>query len=300
MSFNSPSRRSQIQITLITIGFVGLYFVIRGMPNAQCAILHYEVTQETADGIEMCADGPGGMLDLERLRFPGGFVSYSPMTAIKGQTYHGEFAVAGPKGNELLPHELAITHAEKLHLLVVDATHSDFHHLHPTPIANTGRWAYSFTPQRSGTYDLYVEGVPLRTRKQLIVHTTLQVEPGVSAEVSSVDSPSEPPLELDWQFSSPPVRSGSWVNFTLTLQRRDGQPVGLERFMDSYSHVVALREGTTGFAHMHPNSDASPNNGEQPTFDFTFYSGDKGRYRFWAQFQIEGSSVFIPHDVEVL
>jgi hypothetical protein len=300
MRFMSIFKQTRVQIALITLAFAGIFVGIRSMPNAQCAILHYEVTEETADGIEMCADGPAGMMDLNQVRFPGDFIAYSPITAVAGEPYQGEFAVAGPKGNELLPHEFAITHAEKLHLLVVDPTHSDFHHLHPTPIANTGRWEFSFTPRRSGSYDLYVEGVPLRTRKQLIVHTQLMVEPPVESMPTPSDAAPGVPLRLEWDFGDRPVRSGSWVDFSFTLKHPEGKPLALERFMDSYSHVVALREGTTGFAHMHPDSDASPADPTQASFDFTFFSGDKGRYRFWAQFQIDGQSIFIPHDVEVL
>lgn len=298
MSSTSISRQTRIQIALLTLLFVGVYFGIRSMPNTQCAILHYEVTEETANGVEMCADGPGGMMDLERVKFPGRLLVHSANTARVGQLYQGDISITGPKGNDLLPHELAITHAEKLHLLVVHESHSDFHHLHPVPVDNTGRWQFSFTPQRSGTYDLYVEGVPLRTRKQLIVHSTLTVEGSASARPDNSDL--SPSLDLQWDFGDKPVRRGSWVHFSLTLRDKSGQPIELERFMDSYSHVVALREGTTGFAHMHPNSDASPDNPTQPSFDFTFYSGESGRYRFWAQFQIDGQSLFIPHDVEVL
>ncbi len=272
---------------------------MRNLPNTQCDILHYEVTQETANGIEMCADGPAGMMDLDRVRFPGKYVPISDTSIEMGATYFGEFEITGPKGDALLPHEIAITHAEKIHLIAVDSTLNDYHHLHPTPIGNSGRWEYSFTPRVKGSYDLYLECVPLQTRKQLIVHDQLHV-----TAAASVSAPTTPVFEasdyqLEWNFTNPPVRAGSWVNFTITLSHPDASPIPLEVFMDAYSHVVGLREGTTGYAHIHPAELEQSPDPTHPSFAFTFYSGEKGNYRFWAQFQIEGKTIFFPYDVEV-
>ncbi len=293
-----------IVVTGITLLFLVLYLILRNLPDTQCAVLHYEVTRETADGIEMCADGPSGLMDLQRLKFPGRYVSYSPRQAAIGKPYRGEFAITGPKGDELLPHEIAITHAEKIHLIAVDSSLNDYHHLHPVPIANSGRWTYTFTPQAAGTYDLYVECVPLKTRKQLIINTQLEIETNDSKPLPASASQRQQQetsegLHLDWTFSQDPVRAGSWVEFTITLSDAEGLVLTLEKFMDAYSHVVAFREGTTGYAHLHPIESKAPIDPEHPVFAFTFYSGEPGNYRLWAQFQRNGNSIFLPHDVEV-
>lgn len=295
-----PPRSNWSTVIVITMVFVGIYFVLRNIPNTQCDVLHYEVTQETANGIEMCADGPSGMMDLNRVKFPGELRVFSEPVVSEGVPYQGVFSIKGPKGDELLPHEVAITHAEKIHLIAVDRTLNDYHHLHPKPIDVSGRWQYEFTPRTSGTYDIYVECVPLRTRKQLILHTTLEVE----TEDEDTESASKPigvheELNLEWDFSETSIREGSWVHFTLTLSHPDGSPIPLQKVMDAYSHVVAFREGTTGYAHIHPTELEQTPDPVSPTFSFTFYSGEKGAYRFWAQFQVDGKSIFIPHDVEV-
>ena len=301
-SANTAHPQNRFSIIGITVVFIALFFILRNLPNTQCDILHYEVTETTADGIEMCADGPAGMMDLNKVKFPGKLILHSAQTTQQGKSYHGIFEITGPKGDGLLPHEIAITHAEKIHLIAIDPSLGDYHHLHPTPVSNDSRWEFEFTPKRAGNYDIYIECVPVRTRKQLIQHTVLVVE-ATEADASTPNVSASTPAaqtNLVWDFDKTPIKAGSWVNFTLTLSDPTGAPIQLEKVMDAYSHVVAFREGTTGYAHIHPIESNIPLDPLKPSFEFTFYSGEKGNYRFWAQFHRNGEDVFISHDVEVL
>lgn len=285
----------------ITACFVGVYLLLRNLPDTQCDILHYEITRETANGVEMCADGPSGFIDLDRIRFPGMLQLHSPGNLNTGEPYQGRISILGPTDESLLPHEIAITHAAKIHMIVIHENLGEYHHLHPQPLQGTGDWVFEFTPETSGVYNIYAECVPLRTQNQLIVKDSLLVEDNktlshpASEQIQSPES-----FRINWDFKNETLGAESQVNFTIALASKDDAPIILERFMDAYSHVVAFRDGSIGYAHIHPTSTDLPNDSRHPEFSFTFFTGKAGQYRLWAQFQVNGKSVFMPYDIEVI
>ena len=61
---------TKASITVLSLIFIGAYFVLRALPDAQCGFLHY-VEIVNADGeIELCATNHAGFLDLTRLSYP--------------------------------------------------------------------------------------------------------------------------------------------------------------------------------------------------------------------------------------
>ena len=280
----------------ITVCFVGLYGLLRNLPSEQCSALHYQVTKETANGVEMCSTGPAGLVDLERVRFPGDLQLYSPSEGEAGKRYEGHMAISGPGGAALLPHEIAITHAAKIHMMIVHESLADYHHLHPQPLGSTGEWTFDFTPRLPGTYHMYAECVPLLTKKQLIVNNSLKI---AGSPVIETNPSVQKDLHILWDFKDATPEAGSRTDFMIGLENTKHTPIPLEEFMDAYSHVVAFRRNSVGYAHIHPLSTELPADASKPEFAFTFYTGEPGQYRLWAQFQIGGQSVFMPYDIDV-
>jgi hypothetical protein len=62
----------------------------------------------------------------------------------------GTLRLSGPGGEPLLFTDLRVVHTQRIHLLLVDRTLTDYHHVHPTPTAQPGAYAFSFTPGKSG------------------------------------------------------------------------------------------------------------------------------------------------------
>jgi len=295
------NKKTWISTTAITLVFAGLYFGFRNLPAVQCEALHYEVTRTTEQGVEMCADGPAGLLDLAAIKFPGSLEFHTGQTVQAGEPYHGVISILGPGGSRLLPHELAITHTERIHLLVIHENLDEYFHLHPQPISGSGEWEFSFTPQSAGTFDVYAEMVPVRTRKQLIVHQNIEVAKGVNQpETVPVESNDQSDYEVDWRFHTDTLRSRQSVDFQISIRRRDGEPVELEKVMDAYSHVVAFVPGVRGFAHIHPLEISDQLDPMEPEFQFRFYTGNSGNYRFWAQFQAGSEPIFKSTERKVL
>ncbi|MEM9226881.1 MAG: hypothetical protein AAGA45_02845, partial [Verrucomicrobiota bacterium] len=119
----------------ITLAAVAVYLGLRNLPDTECAFLHYDPPVLDADGIQYCgSDETPTFLDLTRLRFPVEMKLASfPEDAVQGKPVELTLSFTTSSGSEILPHEHAITHTKKLHLLAIDPMLEDYHHLHPEP-----------------------------------------------------------------------------------------------------------------------------------------------------------------------
>ena len=294
-----------IQVLIITFVFTGVYFGLRFLPNAQCGFLHYEVTEVLADGTEVCAaTNHAKFIDLDQLKFPVSVELTTDDQLKAGEPVEFNIAFLDSQGDKLLPHELAITHTERIHLMIVDVSLGDYHHIHPEPIGGTGNYQFTFTPAHGGSYRFFAEIVPVRTKRQVIASQRLTFE----------GNPPEP-YQQTWEGST---LANSWGGYRfelipeksqfrksrdnamrLRITREDGEEVELQEVMGAQAHLVAFDSGKSGFAHMHPYS-LEPVGGLEPEIPFLFYSPKNGAHRIWAQVRLENQDVFVPFDVEVL
>ncbi|MGE9296517.1 MAG: hypothetical protein ACQKBV_09550, partial [Puniceicoccales bacterium] len=205
-------------------------------------------------------------------------------------------------GRAITPAELAITHTELMHVLVVDPSRDDYHHIHPEPVGASGAWQFSFKPRRAGTYRVFAEFVPTRTQQIVIAAGSIEVG---ETEFSGQDTlhrkapaglPEGWTATLDVDPTTPQVNREA--NLRLTVRRDDGEPAVLEPVMAAYAHLVAFDESVRGFAHLHPKFTGKEKDAA-PQLDFVLNTHIPGQYRIWAQVKIDGVERFVPFDVEV-
>ena len=58
--------------------------------------------------------------------------------------------------------DLTEAHTEKLHLLIVDESLTDYHHEHPVPAGKPGEYRFDFEPKFGGTYHVWADLLPDR------------------------------------------------------------------------------------------------------------------------------------------
>lgn len=63
----------------------------------------------------------------------------------------------------VLPTDLREVHTQKIHLLIIDQSLSDYHHEHPEPGKTSGEYIFSFIPQKPGPYRVWVDVQPYLT-----------------------------------------------------------------------------------------------------------------------------------------
>ncbi len=311
MSDTSPKPLSKVawsSITLLSIVFVGAYFVLRALPDAECGFLHYEEIVNADGEIELCATNHAGFLDLTRLTYPVVTELHTEIALRPGTEARVDMNLETSGGMSIAPHELAITHTEKMHVMVIDPSLEDYHHLHPEAEGLDGLYQFAFTPARSGSYRVFTEIVPHRSRRQAIALSELEVagEP-MAAEfarstVSVVDG-----VRFEIEGAPEVLKTGRDYRFELSVTSEHGAPMTLETVMDAKGHMVAFDAEGRGFAHMHPvDSVASARTAglggagsESSELAFLFNVPNPGWYRLFAQIQVEGEAVFGRFDLKV-
>lgn len=295
----------KIKLLWITLIAVGLYVGIRAIPSVECAFLHVDDVVVDANGVEFCAQDVPLFLDIERLRFPVEMAVTPLGPLVAGEPVNCIIRVKTSSGTVFHPHELAITHTERLHLLLVDTSLGDYQHIHPEPVGAGGEWQFTFTPRYGGEYRLYAEFAPLRTRRKVVASQTLQVN-GEPAPVVRADTTVARiggyRFDLVWPEGNPRARRATdmrmQVSRVLDGEEKSGDPVRLQPIMGAYGHVAAFDAAGRGFAHLHPY----PTGLEQetaPTLAFRFVANQPGFHKVWAQVMLDGQEYFIPFGVEI-
>jgi len=287
---------------MLTLIFVAAYFVLRALPDAQCGFLHYEEVVNADGSVEFCATNHAGFLDLTRLKYPVEMNISLQNEAHVGVAQEVTLELLTSGGMPIAPHELALTHTKKMHLMVVDPSLQDYHHVHPQADGLNGQYTFEFTPNRAGTYQVFAEVVPLRTRRQIIATGIIEVD-GIASTMkferqteSIVDGLRFILVDMPTEL----MRTGVDYRFELEVTAADGSIVELQNIMGAKGHMVAFDAARKGFAHMHPiSSVVSARSIESPELAFLFNVPNPGWYRVFAQVQVSGREVFGHFDLEV-
>lgn len=308
---NGLSKVQWMTIAAITVVFGGAYFVLRALPDAQCGFLHYEEIVLEDGTVEFCATNHAGFLDLSRLEYPVRTeLTFSESPEV-GQAQQVSMLLETSGEMPIAPHELAQTHTKKMHLMVIDPSLEDYHHIHPEPDGIDGRYRFDFTPTKAGAYRFFTEVVPLITRRQLIAQSEQQIGEGSSAPVFEEQTRISEVGGVRFEIQGLPETLKRGVDYRLILRISgvDGQPVELEEIMGALGHMVAFDGAGLGFAHMHPEDSvasavrtAGLGGGaasKLKDLGFIFNVPNAGWYRLFAQIQIGGQEVFGRFDVKV-
>ncbi|CAA6678791.1 MULTISPECIES: hypothetical protein [unclassified Lentimonas] len=298
----NSKRISLVSISVLTVLFVAAYFALRALPDAQCGFLHYEEIVNADGSVEFCATNHAGFLDLTRLKYPvemGVFLADEPKPGV-AQEVTLELLTSG--GTPIAPHQLAMTHTKKMHVMVVDPSLRDYHHVHPQADGLNGQYTFEFTPELAGTYQVFTEIVPLRTRRQIIGTGVIEVA-GIASAMEFDRNTQSVVDGIRFDIGEVPerLRTGTDYRFDLTVTTEGGDAVDLQDIMGAKGHMVAFDAARKGFAHMHPiDSVVSARSLEvEQGLAFLFNVPNPGWYRVFAQIQVEGREVFGHFDLEV-
>ncbi len=286
------------QAGVITLLCFGLYFGIRAIPASECAFLHYSAVEVMADGTERCEGGPTPFIDVRRTPFPVRMELIS-LAELEDGDMEVRLELRGPDGRPLLPHQIAITHTERIHLMLVEEGLAHYHHIHPQPEGDSGVYRATFTPKAT-QYRYFAEFVPVRTRTLAIADGKLDLKKAMSQPDSTLATKVRTEnLQISVQGTEAPVRRNRDTTLTINLKDAAGDPPDLEVIMGAYAHVVAFEESLSGYAHMHPlNPDPRMDDGLE--MDFLFHPTRSGRHRVWVQIKLDGVEHYIPFEAEVL
>jgi len=296
-----PSR--PLQIAVITGACLGTYFVLRSLPVESCEFLHYADYVNSEGVIEGCGYEETEFFDLNKLRFPILAEVSSLDDLVPGRTAQCKLTLFTTTGRPIEWDQIAVSHTERVHAMIVDASLGDYHHLHPQPAGPAGHYYFDFTPAKPGPYRVYLDFIPLINNRRTLLQSTIEVagEPRNSRLAPSrrheterfefAFLPREAPLNLE---------PGKEYTFDLKVSSKNGKAFEFGEVMGAFAHIVAFDETRRGFAHLHPlNPYPNTKTPSRQDLAFALQFDQAGDYRVYAQVVLDEEEYFIPFTIRV-
>jgi len=295
------------QVVWITLGAMALFAVARRLPTG--TNLSHMDFRAGAGSIEFCDPANPQFMPVVAVRSPVEMTLASAGPATASQKIELVLTLKTSTGKPVTPEDLLIAHTQKLHLLIIDPTLTDYQHVHPRPGQRPGEWIFAFTPKRTGLYRVFADFTPAATARGLYASADFDVK--ASERDNTVETGEPPPpqawtyLEQGYRFTLQPstaqLRAGKSADLSLTISGVDGGAVSLLPVMGAYAHLVAFDAARSGFAHLHPiESDLSrAPDPYQPRLTFKLTIPRAGHYVIWSQLNLGGHEMFAPFWFEV-
>jgi hypothetical protein len=296
------SSRQWRQIGWITFAAIGVFAVLRWLPTGT-NLSHMDFRVDAKNPIEFCDPLNPQFIPVVTVASPVSMQLNAP-PAISGREVVATVQLHTGSGKPIGPPDLLVVHTEKLHLLIVDPTLTDYQHVHPAPTGTAGEWGFRFTPRSSGAYRIFADFTPTATNRGLYANAELNVSG--ESKLANDRTPGWVVERDGFRYSltpaSEPVKAAAVTDLTFVVTRSDGGAVPLQPVMGAYAHLVAFDEARSGFAHLHPAeiSLTPPPDALHPTLHFKITIPRAGHYVIWAQINLGGKEAFVPFWFDVV
>lgn len=171
-------------------------------------------------------------------------------TLSAGKAQRLSFTITGEDGHPVTAYD--VEHEKRLHLIVVRRDLTGYQHLHPTLDKETGRWSTK-AALKPGTWRVLADFHPTGADK-LTLGADLFV-PGKFQPIA-LGKASRTHLTAGYQVTLNGELKPGEAPLTVQITKR-GKPVSdLQPYLGAFGHMVVLRAGDLGYAHVHPDADA--------------------------------------------
>jgi len=204
-------------------------------------------------------------------------VVHAPAKA--GEPGELSFTVATLDGRPVTQYEEA--HDKQLHLMVVRNDGEYFRHRHPVLDSETGVWTIPWTWEAAGTYRVFADVTPAGGEGATLSRT---VE--VAGDYQPLDpEPAAEHVADGYRVTLEGELAAGAATMLTARVTGGGEPVtDLERYLGSFGHLVALRQGDLAYLHIHALEDGTPG----PEIRFHAEAPTAGRYLLYLDYQAEG------------
>lgn len=197
--------------------------------------------------------------------------------------------------------DLKTVHTQKVHVMVIDPTLTDYYHIHPVVDNKSKDFVFKFTPKKNGSYRIWADITPITTGKQVFLNTDI----GSSSEKAVINkevtlSSSVEPYQFNLQLDGQP-QVGKPVMAIITVTK-DGKPFSqLEPVMGAFAHLMGFNADYSSILHIHPMGKEPSNDAERGGSQLMFHieAQKAGFVKLFAQFRINGEDVYVPFGIVI-
>ena len=208
-------------------------------------------------------------------------------------------------GKPVTMDQMEVAHTEKIHLLVIDQSLTDYQHLHPVASDRPGEYRFDFAPKFGGTYHIWADLVLKATGKQEYSETTLKVDGPASPIKNNLINTKAEVDGYRFEFATEneaPLEVGKAAEVMVKITGPDSRPYSnLEPIMGAFAHMVAFPADLASVTHIHPMG-AEPKTATDrggPNLRFHVEPDKPGYQKFFLQTQIDGKDKFAAFGVNV-
>ncbi|MEO8003165.1 MAG: hypothetical protein ABI644_14945 [Arenimonas sp.] len=203
-------------------------------------------------------------------------------------------------GKVMGPEAFEIAHTQKVHVLGIDPSLTDYSHSHPVPTDKAGDWTFSFTPKFNRPYHLWLDVKAIGGKQEYVMFTINEKGAAVPVEKLPALTAVVGNITASLSFDAPLVVGAPAMGHVNIL--RDGKPfASLEPVMGAYGHIVGISEDWETISHVHPmgTEPSKENDRGGPMVDFHLEPKHAGFLKLFTQIQVDGKDVFLPFGVTV-
>ena len=207
--------------------------------------------------------------------------------AVPGSVGVLSFRILDPSGAPQTRFEIEQT--QLMHVYVVRADLTDFHHVHPT-MTPDGRWSAPLTVASAGPYRVVTEFGAVtdrRTVRPFVLGTDLLVPGPYRPEPLPAPAP-EVTVDGYTVKIDGDALAGQTSPLTLRFTRVGVPATDLQPYLGTYAHLTAFHPGNLEVVHVHPSGAApSPGTPGGPALTVDAEFPAPGLYRTYIQFQTD-------------
>ncbi len=199
--------------------------------------------------------------------------------------------------------DLKEAHTQKVHLLIIDDSLTDYHHIHPETTNKVGVYQFEWTPKINGNYRLWADLLPVETNQQQYVAVDLIKDKKVAEidKASFMQSTVEG-YTFKLSFENENLIAGNPVMGKIIVTNEKGEPVKtLEPVMAAYAHIVGFSENQQSVVHLHPMGTEPTKKADRggPELEFHLQPMSPGFIKLFAQVKINGKELFVPFGINI-
>jgi hypothetical protein len=197
--------------------------------------------------------------------------------------------------------QLKEVNTRKIHLLVVDSTLTDYHHVHPVATKIPGEYRFSFTPQKKA-YRIWADVTPEATGQQVFLVTNLGDPEKTPSAIKTLGTESTVGGYTFRLTLQDPLVVGQPAMASVDVTDKTGKPVTtLQPVMGAFAHVVGFSEDLRTIAHIHPMGSEPKTEAQRggPTLSFHLEPKKAGFLKLFVQTRIGDQDLFAPFGVTI-
>ncbi len=202
-------------------------------------------------------------------------------------------------GSPVTPDQLQTFHTEKIHLLIIDDSLSDYSHIHPTPTENMGEYEFDWYPKKLAKYKIWADIMPNEESSSnfVVINVENKIAKRAKIDRSTQKKVTHENLTFNINYTPKVLTTKKDGQINIKITDADGNPfTGLEPIMGAFAHLVGFSEDFKTVAHIHPMGEEPEwfwENGG-PELEFHINPPKAGFYKFFLQLKIDGQEHFVP------